>query len=170
MQRVMIIGSPGAGKSSLARKLAALAGLPLRHLDAEYWLPGWTEREPAAWQDRLAALVAEERWIIDGNYGGSLAMRAERADTVIFLDYPTALCLWRAVKRIVTTYGKVRADSALGCPEQFDPAFLAYIALFRSRKRAKIARLIELFRGKTLHFTRPSQADVWLAGLAGRKR
>lgn len=170
MRRVMIIGSPGAGKSTLARRLAARTGLPLKHLDAEYWLPGWTEREPQDWQDKLAALVSEDRWIIDGNYGSSLAPRASRADTIIHLDYPTALCLWRACKRIFTTYGRVRADSAPGCPEQFDPSFLGYIALFRTRKRAKLIRLVAGFRGTVICFTRPAQAEHWLASLAQAAR
>ena len=165
MQRVMVIGSPGAGKSTLSRTLADLTGLPLCHLDAEYWLPGWTEREPAEWLDKLGGIVAGERWIIDGNYGGSLAVRIARADTVIHLDYSTPRCLWRALRRIVTTFGKVRADSAAGCPEQFDPAFIAYIATFRSRKRAKIVRLLDRFDGKVIRFTRPRDAERWLGAL-----
>ena len=170
MKRVMIMGSPGAGKSTLARKLAAVTGLPLKHLDAEYWLPGWTEREPAEWDKRLAKIVAGERWIIDGNYGSSLEPGAARADTIVHLDYPTALCIWRACKRIAITYGRVRADSAPDCPEQFDPLFLSYIARFRGRKRAKIVKLIEGFTGAAISFTRPAQAERWLVSLAAEAR
>jgi adenylate kinase family enzyme len=168
MQRVMVVGSPGAGKSTLSRRLAALTGLPLKHLDAEYWLPGWTEPDPADWRAKQADLVNGDRWIIDGNYGSSLAVRIARADTVVHLDYCTAVCLWRALKRIVTTFGRVRADSAEGCPEQFDPAFIAYIALFRWRKRAKIMASLDGFEGTTIRFTRPPQAERWLGGLVPR--
>lgn len=170
MQRVMVIGSPGAGKSTFARRLASLTGLPLRHLDAEFWLPGWTERDPAEWRDKQAGLVADDRWIIDGNYGGSLAVRSARADTVILLDYPTALCVWRAVKRIATTHGKVRADSAPDCPEQFNPSFLVYITLFRTRKRVKILRMLEGFKGAVICFACPADAEAWLASLDVRGR
>lgn len=163
MQRVMIIGSPGAGKSTLGRQLAARTGLPLRHLDAEYWQPGWTEREPDEWMGKLAALVAEDAWIIDGNYGSSLPTRLARADTVIHLDYPTHVCLWRAAGRVAASHGQVRADSAPGCPERFDAAFLGYIALFRRRKRARIMRHLDQFGGTIVRFRRPSEADRWLA-------
>lgn len=166
MQRVMVIGSPGAGKSTLARRLASLTGLPLRHLDAEYWLPRWTERDPDEWRAKLAALVAQDSWIIDGNYGGSLAVRVARADTIVHLDYPTAICLWRAVRRIATSHGRVRTDTAPDCPEQLDLSFLGYIATFRSRKRAKIMRLTSRFSGRVLRFTRPVEAERWLAALA----
>lgn len=166
MQRVMVIGSPGAGKSTFSRRLAAITGLPLRHLDAEFWLPAWTEPAPGDWQRKLAGIVAGDRWIIDGNYGSSLAVRVARADTIVHLDYPTALCLWRAVKRIVTTFGRVRADSADGCPEKFDAAFLWYIAMFRTKKQARIERLLSGFDGTLVRFSQPSQAEAWLARLA----
>jgi len=162
----MIIGSPGAGKSTLAARLGALTGLPLKHLDAEYWQPGWTEPEPGDWQAKLADLVAKDEWIIDGNYGGSLATRMARADTVVHLDYPTALSLWRAIKRIVTTLGSVRADSAPGCPEQFDASFLAYIAMFRARKRSKIVHLLATYPGDVVRLATPREAKAWLARLA----
>jgi adenylate kinase family enzyme len=166
MQRVMVIGSPGAGKSTLARRLAGLTGLPLFHLDREHWLPGWTEPLPDDWRAKQTALVAGDRWIIDGNYGGSLTLRIGRADTVIWLDYPTALCLWRAVRRVIGGYGRVRPDTAPGCPERFDPAFLLYIARFRRSKRAKIEKALASFTGEVLRFTRPRQAETWLGGLA----
>ena len=89
MQRVLVIGSPGAGKSILAAKLSAVTGLPLIHLDQQYWLPGWVEPDEAAWQVRLREIIAGDRWIIDGNYGGSMTLRLTRADTVIYLDYPS---------------------------------------------------------------------------------
>ena len=165
MHRIMVIGSPGAGKSTLARRIAVATGLPLHHLDAEFWLPGWTERAPEAWARQLKQMAGAPRWIIDGNYGGTLEVRLAKADTVVCLDYPTALCLWRVVKRVVTSYGRVRPDAAPGCPERFDAAFLLYIARFRSRKRARTLRLLAEFDGMVLHFTRPAEATAWLGGL-----
>ena len=166
MQRVLAIGSPGAGKSTFARKLANSARLPLIHLDAEYHLPGWVEPEEHVWNARLDELLAGESWIIDGNFGSSLKRRLARADTVFLLDYPTILCLWRVVKRITSLHGKVRPDAAPGCPENYDWEFLHYIAGFRRRKRPGVERNLAAFAGKIIRFRRPSDAQDFLDRLA----
>ena len=166
MQRVMVIGSPGAGKSTLATRMATSTGLPIIHLDKEYWLPGWTEPPATQWGDKLRDLIAGDRWIIDGNYGSSLPQRIARADTVVWLDYPTLVCMWQAAGRVIGGYGRVRPDAAPGCPEHFDAAFLIYIARFRRNKRARIERSLAAFDGLVLRFTRPRQAASWLADLA----
>ena len=166
MRRVLVIGSPGAGKSTFARALAGRIGLPLVHLDVEYHLPGWVEPEEAAWRARLDSLVASDRWIMDGNYGGSLDFRLARANTAILLDYPTSLCLWRAVKRIVTLHGKVRPDAPPGCPERLDWAFLGYIAKFRRTKGPAIERRLASFQGTVVRFRRPSEAQAFLDTVA----
>lgn len=141
--RIAIVGSPGAGKSTLARALAARTGLPLVHLDQLHWQPGWTEPEEDEWQARVAAAAAGERWIIDGNYGSTFAPRLARADLVLWLDMPTSLCLWRVTARAVRGWGQVRPDMAAGCPEQLDPAFLLYVARFRADGRPRLMAALE---------------------------
>jgi len=142
MQRVLIIGIPGAGKSTFARKLAAKTGLPLIHLDAEFWKPGWKVTERAEWRARLAKLAEREAWIMDGNYGASLELRLPRADTVMWFDYPRLVCLWRVLRRVATTYGRVRPDLAPGCPEQFDGEFLRFIWNFNANSRPQIVAML----------------------------
>lgn len=93
MERVAIIGPGGAGKSTLARQLGAITGVPVIHLDREHWKPGWVETPAAEWEERVRELAAAERWIIDGNYGGTLDVRLDRADTVVFLDFGRFRCL-----------------------------------------------------------------------------
>ena len=166
MQRVLVIGSPGAGKSTFARELAQRSSLPRIHLDAEYHVPGWSEPDEDAWQARLKELVAGDCWIIDGNYGGSMDFRLARADTAILLDYPTWLCLWRVLKRVVRLHGTVRPDAAPGCPERIDWEFLAYIASFRRTRAAAIERRLASFAGKVVRFRRPREAQAFLDALA----
>ncbi len=143
MQRVLIIGISGAGKTTLSTALAARTGLPLIHLDKEFWQPGWKITPREEWREKVAALASAERWIMDGNFDGSLDLRLPRADTLIWFDYPTHVCLWRAMKRAARSYGRVRPDLAPGCPERFDLDFLQYIWAFnrvqRPRTLARIA-------------------------------
>lgn len=169
VQRVMVIGSPGAGKSTFARRLAAITSLPLFHLDAERWLPGWIPREEADWQERQVRLVEQERWIIDGNHGDSLDLRMGRADTVIWLDYPTSICLWRGVRRMIAQRGRVLPDGSPGCPEAFELEFLTFIAMFRRRNRSLITTALRGYAGRVLRFEYPGQAENFLTGLASRQ-
>jgi adenylate kinase family enzyme len=168
MQRVLVIGSPGAGKSTLAAELARRTGLPLIHLDQEHWRPGWVEPPKDEWRRKVAELVARDRWIIDGNYGGSLELRLARADTVIDLEFPAWLCIWRILRRILSSRGKARSDMAEGCPEQFNPGFLVYTATFprtaRKRTRAKLSK----FTGEYIGLRRRAEVRRFLASFDGR--
>jgi adenylate kinase family enzyme len=97
--RVLVDGMMGSGKSTFAGALAAKTGLPLIHLDVHYWKPAWVRPSDNEWRERQRALLANEAWIIDGNYNESLAFRLERADTVVLLDTPWWLCASRAFLR-----------------------------------------------------------------------
>lgn len=166
MQRILVIGSPGAGKSVFATKLAAVSGLPLVHLDQHYWLPGWVEPDDAAWHVRLQQIIAGDRWIIDGNYGGSMALRMTRADTVIVLDYPSWLCVTRLLGRIARTRGNVRPDMADGCTEQFNLGFIGYTATFRWHRWPAVEARLANFPGQIIRLRRPADADQYLADQA----
>ena len=144
MQRVLVIGISGAGKSTFARALADKTGLPLIHLDKEYWQPGWTMTPRGEWRERVAALVAGQRWLMEGNYASSLDLRLPRADTVLWFDYPTAKCLRRVLWRVASTYGQVRPDMGAGCPEQFDWEFLRFVWSFNRVERPKILKALAM--------------------------
>ena len=164
MRRVLVLGIPGAGKSTFSRALAARTGLPLIHLDKEFWQPGWVETPRPHWRVRMAELVAGEHWIMDGNYAGTLDLRLPRADTVVVFDFPRLVCLRRAVWRAATTYNRVRSDMAAGCPERFDLEFLRYIWTFNTKERPKKAAALEQFSGHItpVVFRRDSEAAHFL--------
>ena len=167
-QRVLVIGISGAGKSTFGRTLAGRTGLPLVHLDKEYWRPGWRETPRAEWRARVASLVAGEHWVMEGNYAGTLDLRLARADTLFWFDYPTLKCLLRMLKRIVSSYGQVRPDLAEGCPERFDWEFLEYVWRFNRAERPKI---VAALAGSGRHlepvvFRRDADVTRFLAALS----
>ncbi len=161
MQRVLIIGPCGSGKSTLARELAPRLGLPLVHMDQLGWQAGWVETEKAELHARLAEAVAGERWLIEGNYGSTLGPRLERADTVIYLDFPIRLCLWRLARRIITHRGRARPDMPEGCPERFDAAFFWYVMTWNSGPRPRTEAKLASFGGKLIRLAHPRALADW---------
>ena len=142
MRKLLMIGPGGSGKSTLAAAIAAKTGLPLIHLDALYWRPGWVETPRAEWRQRMDALVREPAWVMDGNYGGTLDLRLAACDTVVFLDLPTWLCAWRVLRRRFQFHDRSRPAMAEGCPERLDFDFLWWVLTYRWRRRPGIlARL-----------------------------
>ena len=163
MQRVLVIGSPGSGKSTLATELARRTRLPLIHLDQEHWRAGWVEPPKDEWQLRVVELAAGDRWIIDGNYGGTLAPRLARADTVIDLQFPAWLCVARILKRLAGSWGRVRPDMAEGCPEQLNLEFLLYTAMFPRVARKRTDAKLKRFSGTHIRLRSPAEVRAFLA-------
>lgn len=147
MRRVVIVGCSGAGKSTLARALGARLALPVVHLDVHYWRPGWVETPRDEWLPVVDRLVAADDWIIDGNFGSSLATRLARADTAIHLDFPRRTCVRGVLSRVAREHGRSRADMAPGCVERFDWKFLKWVWGFARTERPRVLeRLAEFER------------------------
>jgi adenylate kinase family enzyme len=152
MKRVLIIGSSGAGKSTLARQLSEKTGLKVIHLDQIYWKPNWTEPAKDEWKRTLEKVMRDsDAWIMDGNFSGTLDVRLPACDTVIFLDMPPVVCVYRVLKRVALSYGRTRPDMAEGCAEKFDLEFLKWIWDFGNRSKPKMERRLKQFENeKTL--------------------
>ena len=146
MERVAILGSGGSGKSTLARQLAEITGLPVIHLDREHWLPGWVSPPEAEWVAHVTELASGERWIIDGNYVGTMGHRAGRADTIVVLDVGRLTCLYRVTKRRLRYRGKSRPDMAEGCEEQLDWGFVKWIWGYPGNQRPGVLGVLERAR------------------------
>ncbi len=118
------MGPGGAGKTVFAERLSRRIGSPVVHLDRIFYGEGWTPRSRGEAVAELERLIEGERWIVDGNFLDAGDSRFERADTVVFLDLPRLLCVWRILWRRVRDRGRRRPD--LPAPEGFDWKFLQW--------------------------------------------
>ena len=170
MQRVLVMGSSGSGKSTFARRLSALTGIPTVSIDALFWKPGWVESDKYDFERRMIEVAREPRWIMDGNYtrNGAGELRRELSDTIIWFDLPRSTCMLGILGRIAGSYGQVRPEMAAGCPEKIDLEFFRYVWTYREQQRPK---LVEYFEGlrpdqSLVCFTARTQADDYLKSLA----
>ena len=162
MQRIAIIGCSG-GKSTLAKTLAQKLNLPVIHLDAYYWQPGWQQSNRHKWQKINRELIKSDRWIIDGNYGSTMDLRLAAADTIVWLDFNRYLCLWRILTRYWQYYGKTRPDMAIGCSERLSWEFLQYVWKFPKLHRPKILNKLSKYEAskQIIVLQTPHQATVF---------
>ncbi|PEQ04441.1 DNA topology modulation protein [Bacillus toyonensis] len=149
MKKIILIGSGGSGKSTLAKQLGNKLNIKVHHLDALFWKANW-EGVPREEQRKVQKnLIKEEKWIIDGNYGGTMDLRLNAADTIIFLDIHRTICVYRAFKRIVQYRNKIRPDMGAGCEERLDLQFFKWIWEYPNKKKpAILKRLDQLSKGK----------------------
>jgi len=132
--RILVMGCSGGGKSTLSQQIAARFGLAYVSIDRDVlWLPGWVERGKQEQRAIIAAMVQEERWILDGTNPSTFDVRLPRADFVIWVRMPRLLCIWGAISRWVKWMGRTRPEMAPGCIEKVDWQFLRFIWTFEEK-------------------------------------
>lgn len=170
MRRVMIVGGAGSGKSTLARALGARTGLPVYHMDHIHWGPGWQARPRPERRAMALAIEAQDAWIFEGGFSTTYLNRLSRADTLIWLDLPVALRLWRVTKRLVIHYGQRRPDMAEGCVEGIHGESWAFYRWIWETRQTGRARLADLIRHAPVnvsvhHLRTRTQVRQYLEGL-----
>lgn len=161
MRRVIVIGCPGGGKSTFSRHLSCITGIALYHLDLLYWNKDKTTVDKEVFCERLKAVLEEESWIIDGNYGGTMEMRIAECDTVFLFDIPTEICLSGVRER----QGKPRPDMPW-IENEDDEVFIEFIRQFNNDSRPKISDLLNKYCDKNIIvFTSRAEADGFLEKL-----
>ncbi|MBO4235543.1 MAG: adenylate kinase [Firmicutes bacterium] len=161
MKKVIVIGSPGAGKSTFARKLRDITGLPLYYLDMIFHNPDKTTVPQKEFDKQLADILATDQWIIDGNYQRTLPLRFEKCDTIFFFDVPLEECLEGATERIGT-----KREDMPWVEEIFDEEFKQYIIDFPKDQLPLIYDLISKYEvdKEIIVFKSRTEADAWLKG------
>ena len=164
MERVVILGPVGSGKSRLAAKLAERTKLPVIHLDLLFWRPGWTPAPQEEARQALREALAAERWILDGNFlpeeSEGWDERFERADTVVFLDVARRTCLRRVVGRALRDRGARRPDLPEGCEEGLGLDVIRWIWSYSRQERPRVLSLLDRVEGRAAVHRLRSARDV----------
>lgn len=168
VRRVLVVGSGGAGKSTLARELGRQAGLPVVHLDRYFWRPGWVATPVEEWRALVAGLVAKPAWVMDGNYGGTLDLRIAAADLIVFLDLPRRITIFRAVRRWTRWHGRSRPDMGPECPEKIDMSFLRWLWSYPRDSRSRLLRAVDAHgaAARLVRLCSPREVRLWLGAAA----
>ena len=133
--RIIIVGNNGSGKSFLSKELSVITGLPLVHLDVEFWRRNWEKPPKEEWIKKQMELISKKKWIIDGNHTDTMELRFKATDIVIFLDINRFVCLVSVFLR----NGKKRSDTPQYLEEKLDKGFLHFCkglwSFSKTRKR-----------------------------------
>ena len=160
MKKVIVIGCPGSGKSTVSRALHNETGIPLYHLDMMYWNADKTTVEKSVFLERLSDVLEKDEWIIDGNYSSTMELRMAACDTVIFLDYPLDVCLDGIRER----RGKPRSDMPWIETEE-DLEFIEFIKNYNEQQKPKVLELLKKYSDKNIIILESrEQADAFLNG------
>lgn len=160
MKKVLIIGCPGAGKSTFARKLAEKTGLPLYYLDMIWHRPDRTTLPPEEFDERLKEILMRDSWIIDGNYSRTLPIRLKEADIVFFFDIPVDICLTGAIERL----NHERVDMPWHDTE-LNEDFCQWILDFPKDRLPLIEEILSHYSGSVYRFSTREQADEFISTL-----
>lgn len=147
MQKVIVIGCPGSGKSTFSKKLSAATEIPLYHLDMMYWNEDKTKVPKETFMKELDSILLSDSWIIDGNYGSTMEKRMTMCDTVFFLDYPVDVCVGGILER----RGQSRSDMPwVEKIDEVDKEFLQFVKDYNSNSRPKVLGLLNKYRDKDI--------------------
>ena len=159
MKKIIVIGSPGAGKSTFARALAKKMGITLYYLDMIFHRPDKTTVLPKEFDQKLGEIIKQPQWMIDGNYLRTLPLRFAHCEQVFFFDIPVEVCLKGAAARV----GTAREDLPW-VETEFDTDFRQYIIDFPKDQLPVIYDLIEQYKDtrRIVIFRAREEADAYL--------
>lgn len=160
LRRILILGPSGSGKSTVGKRIGRILGIPAIHLDMHYWNPNWVETPKDEWPDKVKKLIGSEAWVMDGNYTSTLKMRADAADTLIFLDMTRRMSYFRIFVRFLRNRGKTRGDVAEGCPEKIDLDFIKWIWNYPRTRKPAILRFFEKLKPSKNVYILHNQKEV----------
>ncbi len=158
-KKIIVLGCSGSGKSTFARKLHELTGLPLIHLDNVWWKADRTHISRDEFDEALNQILQGSEWIIDGDYSRTYEVRFKACDTVFFLDFSEEQCMNGIIERV----GKDRADIPW-TENTLDPELVTLVKEYRAGNRLELYGLIKKYNQKQIIIFRSrAQADEWIS-------
>jgi adenylate kinase family enzyme len=163
MEKIAIIGSPGAGKTTFAINLRKILNIKVFHLDRLFWERGWKRKSREARIEILDKIVREKQWIIEGTYLSSSEPRLEEADTIIFLDIFPWLCLRRIIARHRKNRGKPRRDLPIDSKDKLTPGRMCKVVTFPLTDRKKFKLTLNKYASKhIIWLSSPKEVEEFL--------
>lgn len=165
--RILIIGCPGSGKTTFAKQLSKLTGLPIIHLDNYYWTSNWVRKSDVEWYQIVNDFCNQEKWIMDGNYTKTMPIRIQYATSIVYLDFPRWKCLTRVfIRRFRLFHNKNRTDIPTHCNERLSLEFYRWIWSYPKRSRNETLALLTDSKKTTFHFKSNGEVKNFLAALS----
>ena len=172
MDRILVYGVTGSGKSTAAVAIGERTGLPVTLVDEVTWLPGWIPVEDSVQRELIGEIVAGGRWVLDSSYGAWLDLVLPRVELVVGLDYPRWLSFWRLLLRTVS--GAVTKEPRCnGNVESWrnmvsrDSILLWHVRSFARKRDRMRTWLADPEMPPVLLFRRPRDLEAWLDALDG---
>jgi adenylate kinase family enzyme len=165
MQKIIIVGCPGSGKTTLANQLGKILDIPVHHLDKIFWKEGKKASHQDEFRKLVKELMKEDKWILDGNFKRSVEDRIEKADTVILFDFPKLIIIWRVFKRFFKHFNKVRPDMGGNNKERIEWLHFKYILTYPMKEY--LLKISLLSKDKNLFILKnPREVRVFLKNIS----
>lgn len=166
-RRVVIVGMSGAGKSTLAAAVGEKLGVAYYHLDNIYHRPGWIQRPEEVVRAEFAELAGREAWVVDGNFLRLTGSFRQRAEVIVFLDYPRWFCVWQVLLRFFKHHSgwQRRVDLAEGFGEKLSWDYLWWVWNWPQTQRLRWVAELALFEKKCVRLRSRKEAQQWLETL-----
>ena len=160
-KKIIVIGSPGGGKSYVSIKMSKIIEVPVYHMDKIYWHEDKTHISREELMEKINIIMNKEEWIIDGNYISTIEQRINYAETIVYLDFTTEQC----VEGVKSRMGVKREDMPW-VEETLDEEFLNFVIKFRDETKPRIEKLLEKYKGKNvIRFTTREEIQSFLDGI-----
>lgn len=158
-RRIVIVGSYGAGKTTLALALGEASGIPVHHLDRTRWLPNWVQRPREEWLDDLDRVLDTDEWIVEGNFEATLERRLRACEAAIFLDFPLRISAWRLIRRRLRS-SAARADLPPQLQERLNLRTASLLWEYARVGRPAIAALLDRYASSVAVVVLRTRGDV----------